>query len=69
MTEKRNAMSSTVARGLKQRMSAVTDYDEVQCVVVTGAGGAFCAGGDIERMRERIDPGVHVEERAPAEGR
>lgn len=64
--EKRNAMSASVARGLEQRMSTVADHDAVRCVVITGAGGAFCAGGDIERMRERVDSGVpvdnHVEE-------
>ncbi|QLG63918.1 enoyl-CoA hydratase/isomerase family protein [Halorarum salinum] len=64
--ETRNAMSPAVADGLRERMDAVSGREDVRCVVVTGAGGAFCAGGDVERMRERVDSdvpvGEHVEE-------
>ena len=47
------------------RSLAVCEADrEVGCVVLTGAGGAFCAGGDVKAMAERNDsgggPGIDV---------
>jgi 2-(1,2-epoxy-1,2-dihydrophenyl)acetyl-CoA isomerase len=62
--EKRNAMSAAVAHGLEEHMAGVVDHDDVRCVVVTGAGSAFCAGGDIERMRERVESDVPVDDHA-----
>lgn len=60
--EKRNAMSATVAGALADHLSALGERDDVRCVVVTGAGGAFCAGGDIERMRERANSDAPVDD-------
>lgn len=60
--EKRNAMSAAVAGALADHLSSVGDRDDVRCVVVTGSGGAFCAGGDIERMRDRVSEEASVDD-------
>jgi len=47
---------------LQAELSAALDLDEnVRCVVLAGAGDAFCAGGDISAMGEE---GTPVERRA-----
>jgi 2-(1,2-epoxy-1,2-dihydrophenyl)acetyl-CoA isomerase len=50
-----NALDLVLGRELYH---AVLDADEdraVRCVVVTGAGNAFCAGGDVKGFHENID--------------
>jgi 2-(1,2-epoxy-1,2-dihydrophenyl)acetyl-CoA isomerase len=48
--EARNALSSEMLLGLERALAEVERSDDVGCVVVTGAGGAFCAGGDVKAM-------------------
>ena len=36
------------------------DRDDVKVIVVTGAGKAFCSGGDIPEMIERLDSDVQA---------
>jgi 2-(1,2-epoxy-1,2-dihydrophenyl)acetyl-CoA isomerase len=50
--ERRNALSPAMVDGLARVLAAVEDDDEVGAVVLTGAGGAFCAGGDVKAMAE-----------------
>jgi 2-(1,2-epoxy-1,2-dihydrophenyl)acetyl-CoA isomerase len=50
--ERRNALSLPMLDGLARTLTAVEVDDEVGCVVLTGAGGAFCAGGDVRAMSE-----------------
>ena len=45
-----NAMSHELMMELVEELSAVASDHEVHCVVLTGAGRAFCAGGDIQGM-------------------
>ena len=52
--ERRNALSREVTAGLNAALDVVEESD-ARCLVLRGAGGAFSAGGDIERMRERIE--------------
>lgn len=47
--EVRNALSDATIRELKQLFETLPDT--VRVVVLTGAGSAFCAGGDLEWMR------------------
>lgn len=51
--EVRNALTEDVARGLVDAMATVADSD-VRCVRLEGRGSAFCAGGDVSAMRERL---------------
>jgi enoyl-CoA hydratase/carnithine racemase len=47
----RNALTADVADGLIDALDELEGGD-TRCVVVRGAGGAFCAGGDVNAMME-----------------
>ncbi|MDQ1672070.1 MAG: 2-(1,2-epoxy,2-dihydrophenyl)acetyl-CoA isomerase [Frankiaceae bacterium] len=49
---RRNALSPAMLDALARLLAAVEVDDEVGCVVLTGAGEAFCAGGDVRAMDE-----------------
>lgn len=46
--ERRNALSLPMLDALGRLIPVVAADPEVRCVVLTGAGGAFCAGGDVK---------------------
>jgi 2-(1,2-epoxy-1,2-dihydrophenyl)acetyl-CoA isomerase len=50
--ERRNALSPVMFEGLERALVDVETAQDVGCVVLTGAGGAFCAGGDVKGMAE-----------------
>jgi 2-(1,2-epoxy-1,2-dihydrophenyl)acetyl-CoA isomerase len=51
--ERRNALSDEMFQGLVAALRDVETATDVRCVVLTGAGGAFCSGGDVKGMAER----------------
>jgi isohexenylglutaconyl-CoA hydratase len=51
--EARNALSPSMVRELTQAFQEARDDAGVRVVVLTGAGGTFCAGGDLKCMEER----------------
>jgi enoyl-CoA hydratase/carnithine racemase len=53
--EKLNALSNELSKALAETLLRVAGDSRVRAVVVTGAGRAFCAGGDIESMRQHAD--------------
>ena len=53
--ERRNAMSRPMLAALVSALTRLAADDDVRVVVLTGAGGAFCAGGDVKRMAETAE--------------
>jgi 2-(1,2-epoxy-1,2-dihydrophenyl)acetyl-CoA isomerase len=56
--DRRNAMSRAMNEALARVLAEVEVDDDVGCVVITGAGGAFCAGGDVKGMAGGRDAGA-----------
>jgi len=50
-----NAINDELRPLLTSTIAEVTADRDVRVLVLTGAGRAFCAGGDIKSMRERLD--------------
>ncbi len=75
--EARNAMSDDMNQALARQLASAELDTAVKCVVLTGAGKGFCAGGDVKGMNNRnegggggsIDAAIHrqrVNQRATA---
>lgn len=76
--EARNAMSRAMNEALAAQLAAAELDHEVKCIVLTGAGKGFCAGGDVKGMAasgdgtvgsNTIDAAIHrqrVNQRATA---
>ena len=50
--EARNALSGDLLQALRAQLSDAEINPDVRCVVVTGSGNAFCAGGDVKAMSD-----------------
>lgn len=50
--DRRNALSGEMIAGLAQHLADLEENDEVGAIVLTGAGGAFCSGGDVQAFDE-----------------
>ncbi len=49
---RRNALSGAMLKAMVQALDIAERDPVVRCVVLTGAEGAFCAGGDVKGMAE-----------------
>jgi len=49
----RNALSDELTGAMRRALSWAETAPEVGAVLITGAGKAFCAGGDVKRMGDR----------------
>ena len=69
---KKNALGDILTPALRQILLELEADDRVGCVMITGTGDAFCAGGDISEMgsgssvprssEERVDELTHKQE-------
>ena len=50
--EKLNALTPDMGDQLVHALLSTAEDKEIHCVVITGAGRAFCAGGDIDFLRD-----------------
>jgi enoyl-CoA hydratase/carnithine racemase len=48
--EKRNALSARLVNELIYALEQASADDDVRVIILTGAGSAFCAGGDLSQM-------------------
>ncbi|GAA4615457.1 enoyl-CoA hydratase [Saccharopolyspora hordei] len=54
--ERKNAVDTAAWRGLHEAITRAAADDDVRCVVITGAGGDFCAGADLSSDRGTQHP-------------
>jgi enoyl-CoA hydratase/carnithine racemase len=47
--EARNALTRSVLLGVREAFDSASTDDGVRCVILTGAGGHFCAGADLRQ--------------------
>jgi 2-(1,2-epoxy-1,2-dihydrophenyl)acetyl-CoA isomerase len=52
-----NPLSRILVEELVPAIEACRDDDEIRAVILTGAGRAFCAGGDLQGAQEHINQG------------
>src|SRR3569623_1328558 len=58
--ESRNALSGEMQAGLLEALPRLSADPKVRAVVLTGAGGAFCAGGDVKGFAADTSRGAGV---------
>jgi 2-(1,2-epoxy-1,2-dihydrophenyl)acetyl-CoA isomerase len=60
--DKMNAFNLPMLKAWRKALETCETDAAIRVVVITGAGRAFCAGGDVDEMAERIDekPDVHT---------
>jgi len=61
--ERRNALSGEMLEALGTMLAQCESDSSVAVVVLTGAGGAFCAGGDVKGMAAREGVGDDIDTR------
>ncbi len=55
--EVKNALNLQLTADLISAFTSLRDNHEVRAIVLSGAGGTFCAGGDLKEMREAYGDG------------
>src|SRR3954468_13753888 len=50
---RRNAFSEPVREDMRRHLKALSTDATCRAIVITGAGGTFCSGGDVKGMKDR----------------
>jgi 2-(1,2-epoxy-1,2-dihydrophenyl)acetyl-CoA isomerase len=53
--ERLNALSTPIMEGLLEALPRLARNSAVGAIVLTGAGRAFCAGGDVKKAEGRVE--------------
>ena len=53
--DRRNALSRALIAALTDAFLRATNDDAARCVILTGTGSAFCAGMDLDELRDTIE--------------
>jgi enoyl-CoA hydratase/carnithine racemase len=53
--DKRNAMSDDMRASLIEQLEDIAADRSIRALILTGAGKGFCAGGDVEGMKRRME--------------
>lgn len=54
--DRRNALNADMTRGLVEAARRAAEDHDVRAVLIKGAGGTFCVGGDVKAMAEGAAP-------------
>ncbi len=56
--ENHNPLNKDMGRKLLDILESLRDNSDVRCVIITGSGKAFSAGGDIKQFKSSIENGT-----------
>lgn len=65
--EKKNAFTTEMLHAWGDALLECAERDDVRAVVLTGAGDAFCSGGDVGNMKDRAEDSAYQRKVALAE--
>ena len=61
--DRRNALSKDMLAAMSACLDQAETVPSVRAIVLTGAGGAFCAGGDVKGMAAGRDGDIGIDDR------
>ena len=57
----KNALSRQLTRELLEAFKSLQDNTSIRAILLSGAGGTFCAGGDLKEMREAVSDSTELD--------